>query len=78
MAELDRFDRLILEALQHNARLSGAELARRVKPGGHLVLSGILAQHADAVQMAFAHDFAFGPLQQREDWVLLDGVRRSP
>ena len=30
MAELDRFDRLILEALQHNARLSGAELARRV------------------------------------------------
>ncbi|RUQ35777.1 MAG: 50S ribosomal protein L11 methyltransferase [Candidatus Competibacteraceae bacterium] len=54
------------------------ELARRVKPGGHLVLSGILAQHADAVQMAFAHDFAFGPLQQREDWVLLDGVRRSP
>lgn len=54
------------------------ELALRVKPGGRLVLSGILEQHADAVQMAFAHDFAFSPPQQREDWVLLDGVRRHP
>lgn len=53
------------------------ELALRVKPGGRLVLSGILEQHAEAVQMAFAHDFAFGPLRQREDWVLLDGVRRQ-
>ena len=28
--ELDKFDRLIVESLHHNARLSGAELARRV------------------------------------------------
>ena len=28
--ELDKFDRLIVESLHHNARLSGAELAWRV------------------------------------------------
>ncbi|MCP5196223.1 MAG: 50S ribosomal protein L11 methyltransferase [Gammaproteobacteria bacterium] len=52
------------------------EFTRRVKPGGRLVLSGILEQHADAVQAAFAHDFLFEPTRQREDWVLLEGVRR--
>ncbi|MFO1371872.1 MAG: 50S ribosomal protein L11 methyltransferase [Candidatus Competibacteraceae bacterium] len=53
------------------------ELSRRVKPGGRLVLSGILEQHAELVQAAFLHKFTFGSLRQREDWVLLDGVRRA-
>lgn len=52
------------------------EFARRVKPGGCLILSGILEQHAAAVEAAFNHDFAFEPARQREDWVLLEGVRR--
>ena len=52
------------------------EFGRRVKSGGRLVLSGILAQHADAVQAAFGRDFEFAPPQRREDWVLLDGTRR--
>jgi len=51
------------------------EFARRVKPGGRLVLSGILEPHADAVQTAFAQDFAFNAPHMREDWVLLEGVR---
>lgn len=53
-----------------------AEFGQRVKPGGRLVLSGILEQHADAVQAAFARDFAFAPPRLREDWVLLEGTRR--
>ncbi len=51
------------------------EFARRVKPGGRLALSGILETHADAVQAAFVHDFAFNAPRMREDWVLLEGVR---
>lgn len=51
------------------------EFARRVKPGGRLVLSGILESHVDAVQAAFARDFRFESLHRREDWVLLEGVR---
>ncbi|MFO1420013.1 MAG: 50S ribosomal protein L11 methyltransferase [Candidatus Competibacteraceae bacterium] len=53
------------------------EFGRRVKPGGRLVLSGILEQHAEAVRAMFDHDFTFGPFRQREDWVLLEGMRRS-
>ncbi|MDQ5911753.1 MAG: Ribosomal protein methyltransferase [Pseudomonadota bacterium] len=57
------------------ARLA-PEFARRVKPGGRLALSGILEQHADAVQAAFARDFTFARPRQREDWVLLEGTRK--
>jgi ribosomal protein L11 methyltransferase len=53
------------------------EFARRVNPGGRLVLSGILEQHADAVRAAFDRDFSFGPDRQREGWMLLAGVRRA-
>ncbi len=53
------------------------ELGRRVRPGGGLVLSGILEQHTDAVRAAFVRDFSFGPPRRREDWVLLAGVRRA-
>jgi len=52
------------------------EFTRRVKPGGRLVLSGILEQHADAVQAAFTRNFIFKPARQRDDWVLLEGARR--
>ncbi len=54
-----------------------AEFARRVQPGGRLVLSGILEPYADAVQAVFAREFAFDPVRRREDWVLLEGTRRT-
>lgn len=53
------------------------ELTRRVRPGGWLVLSGILEGHAEAVQAAFARDFIFSPPKLREDWVLLVGQRNG-
>ena len=53
------------------------EFRRRVKPGGQLVLSGILEQHTEMVRAALDADFSFGSPQQRDDWILLEGVRRS-
>jgi ribosomal protein L11 methyltransferase len=50
-------------------------LGGRVKPGGRLVMSGILKGQADDVIRAYANRFAFQPRRQREDWVLLDGQR---
>ena len=55
-----------------------AVFGQRVKPGGRLVLSGILESHADTVQAAFECNFNFDPVRRREDWVLLEGVRRNP
>jgi ribosomal protein L11 methyltransferase len=57
------------------------ELAPRfgslVLPQGQLVLSGILAEQAEEVQAAYTPWFDFGQSQQREDWVLLQAVRKS-
>lgn len=53
------------------------EFRRRVKAGGRIVLSGILETHVEVVQAAFQQDFTLGPIRRREDWVLLEGVRRS-
>lgn len=53
-----------------------AEFGRRVKPGGRLILSGILEQHVDAVQAALIGDFQFDTRRTREGWVLLAGLRR--
>ncbi len=51
------------------------ELSRLVNPEGHLVLSGLLSSQTHAVQAAFGKPFAFTQ-QQREDWVLLQAIRK--
>ena len=50
--------------------------AALVQSSGAIVLSGILAEQADAVRAAYAAAFVMQPAAQREDWVRLDGVRR--
>ncbi len=55
------------------------ELAPRftdcVRPGAGLVLSGILAEQADAVSAAYRDRCTLQPPAQREDWVRIVGVR---
>ncbi len=57
------------------------ELAPRfsalVRPQGRLALSGILAEQAEQVQAAYAQWFDFDPARRREEWVLLQAVRRA-
>jgi len=50
-------------------------LAALVRPGGRIVLSGILADQAQAVADAYGPWFDISPPVQREDWVRLEGVR---
>ena len=52
-----------------------AELANRVTGGGSIILTGILAEQADAVMLAYAACFDFAMPVARDDWVLLEGVR---
>ncbi|RMG36884.1 MAG: 50S ribosomal protein L11 methyltransferase [Gammaproteobacteria bacterium] len=52
-------------------------LTALVAPGGELVLSGVLAEQADAVIDAFTAELEFSCPQQRDGWVLLHGHRRS-
>jgi ribosomal protein L11 methyltransferase len=77
LSELLQVDILLANILAGALVRLAPEFSRRVKPGGHLVLSGILEDHAEAVRIAFSRDFSFAPPRRREDWVLLDAVRRN-
>jgi len=48
-----------------------------VKPGGRMVMTGILAEQADGVMAAYEGWFEFEAPVQREEWVLLEGVKKS-
>ncbi len=53
-------------------------LARLVRPGGHLALSGLLLEQADEVTVAYRPWFDIGLTGAREDWGRLTGRRREP
>jgi len=71
------FDLLLANILANPLVELAPRLAGLVKPGGQLVLSGILADQAGAVQRAYESWFDFTPAVAQEDWVRLQGVRRS-
>ncbi len=51
-------------------------LAGLTRPGGSIVLSGILADQATWVSQAFEPDFIISRPRQQGDWVLIEGRRR--
>lgn len=51
-------------------------LAARTRPGGHILLSGILESQAAEVAAAYARDFDAAVLAIDEGWALLGGRRR--
>lgn len=51
--------------------------AQLVKPGGQLVLSGLLAEQVPELERAYAGRFALAPAQVLDGWARLDGMRRS-
>ena len=54
------------------------DFASRVRPGGRILLSGILKPQAEAIQSAYQNWFEFEPASIQDDWVCLDGTRREP
>ena len=52
------------------------DLSLRVPAGGRLVLTGILAEQAEAVMAAYLDWFVFAVPVYREEWVLLEGLRQ--
>ncbi|HYE34157.1 50S ribosomal protein L11 methyltransferase [Methylocaldum sp.] len=52
-----------------------ADIGEKVRPGGRLALSGILATQVETVRSAYASRFDFSPPVLREEWALLTGVK---
>lgn len=46
-----------------------------LKPGGLICLSGVLATQAETVQKAYRNVIEFDPIQQKEEWVCMNGRR---
>jgi len=51
-------------------------LAARTRPGGRILLSGILESQAAEVVAAYALDFGAGVIESEEGWALVGGGRR--
>jgi len=51
-------------------------LAQQLRPGGWVILSGILVEQATAVGEAYHDTFEMQPPATQDDWVLLAGQRR--
>ena len=71
------FDVLLANILANPLVELAPKLAGLVKPGGQLVLSGILADQADTVQHAYEPWFDFTPAVVQDGWARLQGVRHS-
>lgn len=51
-------------------------LVGHLRPGGDLVLSGVLLEQVDAVSDAYRREVDLEPVRVREDWALISGLRR--
>ncbi|MBK6600338.1 MAG: 50S ribosomal protein L11 methyltransferase [Betaproteobacteria bacterium] len=72
---LGAFDVVVANILTNPLRLLAPALARRVRPGGRIVLSGILAPQADDVIAAYGDWFTISVWKADDGWVALAGTR---
>jgi len=71
------FDLLLANILANPLIELAASLADRVKPGGRLVLSGILSAQAADVLQAYNPWFQFGEPAEQDGWVRLQARRTA-
>jgi len=69
------FDLLLANILAGPLTELAEHLARQLLPGGHLVLSGILDEQADAVAAAYRSGFGTLQREDRDGWCRLVGRR---
>jgi ribosomal protein L11 methyltransferase len=71
------FDIVIANILSNPLKLMASMLSSKVKPGGRLALSGILARQADEVARVYQQWIDIAVWREHEGWVCLTGTRRE-
>lgn len=71
-----KVDILIANILSGPLVLLANIFAELVKPNGKLLLSGILHQQADEIQLAYQPFFELDPISAKEDWIRVTGTRK--
>ena len=69
------YDLVVANILSNPLKLMAAMLSARVRPGGRLILSGVLERQADEVAAAYAPWLAMSVWRSEEGWVCLHGTR---
>jgi ribosomal protein L11 methyltransferase len=69
-------DLVIANILANPLKELAPRLAQLVKPGGHIILSGILREQAQALNEVYSQWFEMAPVAHKEDWVRLEGVKK--
>lgn len=77
LPEGQRFDAVVANILSGPLMELAPRLTKRLLPGGHIALSGILESQAGDVRERFSPWVEFDPPVQRGDWVLLSGLARG-
>lgn len=54
-----------------------SSIAGQVAPGGHIVLSGLLAEQAEEISQCYSKWFNMQPPVQKDDWIRLVGIKRE-
>jgi ribosomal protein L11 methyltransferase len=71
------FDVVVANILSNPLKLMASMLCTKVRPGGKIALSGILARQADEVAAVYARWVDIGVWREHEGWVCLAGTRRE-
>lgn len=75
--EVDRPAELVVANILANPlRVLAPLIARLTAGGGHVALSGILADQAPEVRAAYSEWFEVDSIEHEEGWVLLNGIKR--
>jgi ribosomal protein L11 methyltransferase len=69
----ERFDIVVANILSSPLKLMAPMLSGRVAPGGHLILSGVLARQAEEVAAAYAPFIKLNVWAEQDGWVALQG-----
>jgi ribosomal protein L11 methyltransferase len=75
---VEPYDVVVANILANPLELLAPLLARRVRTGGQLVLSGMLEAQASRVAAAYARWFNIAPWGSGDGWVALAGARCAP
>ncbi|KKB63024.1 ribosomal protein L11 methyltransferase [Robbsia andropogonis] len=71
------FDIVVANILSNPLKVLASMLCGRVRPGGRIALSGVLARQAEEVAAAYAPWIDMHVWREHEGWVCLSGTRRA-
>jgi ribosomal protein L11 methyltransferase len=70
-------DLVIANILANPLQELAGDLAGMLRPGGAILLTGVLVEQSDAVMKAYRQWIDFGAPVRRDEWVLLEGTKIS-